>query len=391
MKNIIYIAQFKDASGYANSARAYLRILDQFLDKKEYNLKIISLNFEKQNYADDNDSVLIQKYQLENIKEFIENNKYILIVHGLPHFCFIDEESFSIKKYLENKNCEKKINIVAWETDVVPQQWTDIYKKQIYDQIIVPSQWNKEVFEEQTGVKTDVVYYPIFDFDDSDKKYNSTFRIFSMSQWQHRKGFDILVKAYYQEFFDQNDVELFIKTYRNETSKSSSEEKEKAAIASDINLYKSQILHYGKLPTCKILLKTGFASKEEIIKIYNSSTIFCMPTRGEAFGMTIAQASMSGLPCIVPDLGGHLDFLDRNNNYFISSRFEPLYNIPFYVYSSKDMNIIESSLLSTRQQLRKAYNDWKSGKLVERSLETKKYTKQILNTKNIFDSFINLI
>ena len=70
----------------------------------------------------------------------------------------------------------------------------------------------------------------MFFFDLEKKQKFEKFKIFSMSQWQHRKGFDILLKAYYQEFFDQEDVELFIKTYRAETSHGADHEFEKKII-----------------------------------------------------------------------------------------------------------------------------------------------------------------
>lgn len=391
MKNIIYIGQFKDASGYANAARGYLRILDQFLNKNEYNLKIISLNFEKEDYSSALDKDLINKYELTDILQFINNNKYTLLLHGLPGFSFINTQQFPIQKLLENKNCLKKINLVAWETDVVPLPWLEIYNKKIFDQLIVFCNWNKEVFETQTDLKATVVYHPIFDFDSSLKKINDKFRILSMSQWQHRKGFDILLRAYFQEFFNQDDVELMIKTYRSETTKGFSAEQEKNIVINEIKNYKMQISHYGELPTCKVLLKTGFCSKDEINDLYNKADVFCTPTRGEAFGMTIAQAAMSGLPCVIPDKGGHLDYLDKENNYFISSSWEPAYNMPFPAYSCKDMKLVEPSLSSTRQQLRNAYNDWKNNNLVKKAIEVKNYTKKSLENELLFKNLLQVI
>ena len=205
-----------------------------------------------------------------------------------------------------------------------------------------------------------------------------------MSQWQHRKGFDILVRAYCQEFFDQDDVELFIKTYRNETSKGSNDETEKNIIVNDISRYKAECSHYGMLPKCKISLKTGFIDAEQLKNMYQEADVFCSPTRGEGFGMTIAQAALSGVPCIVPDLGGHIDYLDKKNNYLIESRYEYLYNMPFGVYSSKEMKYIEPNLSSTIQQLRNAYNDWKKDSLKDRSKSVKIFSRNFLEEFKIY-------
>lgn len=389
IKNILYIGHFKDASGYANAARGYLKVLHEYLDKSIYNLKIISMNFEKEDYSSDEEKKILSLYELNNIDDFIKNNKYTLLVHALPNFCNIDAKELPIKQCLENKNCIKKINLVAWETDIVPKFWVDIYKNKVYDELIVFCDWNKKIFEDQTGLKATVVYHPVLDYDKKEKIRNEKFKIFSMSQWQHRKGFDILLKAYYQEFFDQKDVELFIKTYRSETTKGFDPEKEKNIVVNEINLYKNQSLHYGQLPKCRVILKTGFCDKNEIIDLYNKSDVFCSPTRGEAFGLTIAQAALSGLPCIVPNIGGHLDYLDPDHNYFINSSLEPAYNMPFPVYSSKDMNLVEPSLLSTRKKLRQAYNDWKERKI--NFLNVKNYSKKVLDNANIFKKLLEVL
>ncbi len=387
MKNIVYIGQFKDASGYGNAARGYLFLLDKKLDKSLYNLNIISLNFEKQEYISVEDKNLLDKYELLNPLEFCKNNKYTLIVHGLPNYCEIN----LIKNLLNNKNCEKKINFVAWETDNIPKQWKKIYEDDVYDELVVFSKWNKEIFSKSFIKPIHIIPHVILDFYDLNKKNNNKFNIFSMSQWSNRKGFDILLKAYYQEFFNNEDVELFIKTYRNETMSGIEESKEREIIINDITKIKNSIRDYGNLPKCKVSLKTGFVDKKEIKSYYEKADVYCSPSRGEGFGMTIAQAALSGIPCIVPDLGGHIDYLDPNNTYWIKSIFEPVYDLSYNIYSSIDMNFIEPELKSTRNQLRKAYNNWKTDKLNSVSDEYKTFTRNYLSEDKIFNKFMEMI
>ena len=389
MKNLLFIGQFKDAAGYAAAARGYLRVLHKFLNHNEINLKIFALNFEKQDYSEGLDKELILKYNLspEALLEFVNNKKYTLLLCGLPHFYKISSDEMPINKCIENKNCNKSVNLVFWEADKVPNSWLSIYNNKIYDEIIVCCDWNKNTFEKEVNAPVSKVYPYVYDYYELNKKNKKDkFRIFSMSQWQHRKGFDILLRAYYQEFHQQEDVELFIKTYRSETSKGFDEISEKNIIINEITNYKNSCLHYGLLPKCKVSLKTGYCTQLEIKSFYENADVFCLPTRGEGFGLTIAQALLSGVPCIVPDLGGHIDFLDKENNYFIKSSYEPPYNMPFYTYSCTDMKYVEPSLSSTREQLRLAYNDWKSGKLEQKGIKSKEFTKNFLNEEKIFKS-----
>lgn len=388
MENIIYIGQFKDASGYGNAARGYLYLLDKFLNKEKYNLKTISLNFEKQDFRNNKDINLIEKYELNDWQKFSNNNKYTVIVHGLPNYCSID----LVNSLLNNKNCLLKINLVAWETDNLPIHWKKIYNSNIYNRIGVFSKWNQKIFSDHTSLPVYLIPHAIYDFYNLEKSFNNkTFNIFSMSQWSHRKGFDILLKAYYQEFFNNTDVELFIKTYRNETLAGSSETSEKDKIIQDITKIKNSITHYGQLPNCKVSLKTGVVDNEEIKSYYDKATVFCSPTRGEGFGMTIAQAALSGIPCVVPSLGGHIDYLNPDTTYWVDCSFEPLYELPYSIYSSCDMNFVEPSLSSTRKQLRKAYNDWKSEKLLNIATESRKYSLSFLDEQKIFKNFMEIL
>lgn len=392
MKNIIYIGQFRDVSGYGNAARSYLRLLDKYLDKSEYNLCIIPLGFERQNNNINLEKTLIEKYNLTNIKNFISTNEYQVFFHLLPTMHSIDVEMAPLKTILTHKNCLKKTNFVAWETDKIPESWIKIYKENIFDDLVVFCDWNKQVFEKYSKLNITVVPHPVYDIYESEiKEKNEKFNIFSMSQWTNRKGFDILLRSYYQEFFLQDDVELFIKTYRNEVMPGIDERIEKEAIIEDVLKIKNRISHYGQQPKCKVSIKTGTVSSQQIKEYYQKADVFCLPTRGEGFGMTIAQAALSGIPCIVPDIGGHLDYLDLINTFLIKSEMTPVYDMPHQIYSSIDMNFIEPSIQSTMKQLRKSYQLWKEDSLLDIALKNKKNAKEYLSEKTIFEKLKNIL
>lgn len=387
MKNIIYIGQFKDASGYGNAARGYLRLLDSNLDSNKITLKVIPLNFEKSDFSNEEDKVILNKYVLDDYLSFIENNKYTLLLHGLPNFSNID----IVKKLLSHRNCQQKINAIAWETDNFPKMWKEIYDQNVFDKLLVSCSWNKQCLEKKINIPVIHVSYPIYDTYNLNKKTNNKFNIFSMSQWSHRKGFDILLRAYYQEFFNQEDVELFIKTYRNETLPGVNEASEKEIIVNEILTIKNSIRNYNELPKCKVNLKTGFVNTAEIKSYYEKADVFCSPTRGEGFGMTIAQAALSGIPCIVPNLGGHTDYLDPKSTYWIDSKYAPVYDIKSNFYSSIEMNFIEPDVSNTRLQLRKSYNDWKANNLKAIGEKTKNYCANKLSEQLIFNNLLEAI
>jgi glycosyltransferase involved in cell wall biosynthesis len=383
MNKIVYIGQFNDAAGYASAARSLLKTLakDGVTPKT---LKILPLNFENRNFASAEETKLINSYALSENDPFLQGD-YKVLYHLCPHLINVSSTSERILK-----NSKENINMVYWEADKIPEPWLKTYKTGLFKKIIVACHWNREVFEKETGIPT-YIYRPSMEINKTGAGKQEIFRIFSMSQWIYKKGFDILIKAYCQEFFDNTDTELFIKTYRHETLKGAKSETEKNIILQEAKQYKNSIFNYSKNPSCKIAIKTGYVDEREIQEYYEKSSIFCLPTRGEGFGLTIAQAALSGLPCLVPDLGGQKDLVDPALNTLINSRMEYVSNLNGLY--GKDMKHVEADISSLREKMRYFYNLWKNDREALENIgqETKKYTKKLLDEKYNLNSLLKAL
>lgn len=391
MKNILYVGQLTDASGYGNAARKYLSVLDKY-NNNNFNIKAYNSSYERANFASYEENKMLNKYLLNNeeIISFINNNDYTVLFHLLPTDCFLDTELY--KNFLIYKKASKRINLSYWESDSLPKDWKDIFKNNVYDHAILACQWNKEIYSKDSSTPITVIPIPK-ENKELVKNKNDIFTIFSMSQWQYRKGFDILIKAYYQEFFHQNDVKLFIKTYRAEAGHNVDVNYQKQAIFAEATAYKSSIVHYEQNPQCKLEILTGIVPSEQIENLYKNADVFCLPTRGEGFGLTIADAAIYGIPCIVPNKGGHIDFLHSEGNYFIDSYYRPLENMFFKHFSSKEMNFIETDILSLRKSLRLAYETWKNkpSELLKMGEKNKIFAKEYLSEKRVFDELLKVL
>jgi glycosyltransferase involved in cell wall biosynthesis len=385
--NVVYAAQFNDASGYGSCAREYLKLFDKY--NKTFNLFVLPVNFEKQNYASEEEQALIDKYSIKNIHEFLSTNKdYIYLHHLLPSLMTDKNGQLSLADFLNNAST--KINMVAWETDRLPKPWVQIYKTGRFDKIITFCQYTKDAILKDLNIPLSVIPH-ILDVSPQEKIFNTDkFKLFCMSQWGQRKGFDILIKTFFNTFFDNPDVELIIKTYKNETV-GSSLNLDRELIIAEATKYKTEVTRYGDQPKCKLKIIPSFLTKEEVNNLYRTSDVYISTTRGEGFGLTIAEASIMGLPLIVPNKGGHIDCIDITSNYCFDVIEQPCFGMGSLLYSSVDMNNYEPLIQSVSEKMKEAYNDWKLNKLQNVSEHNKKYTAKELNQQQIFDKFMEVI
>jgi len=77
-----------------------------------------------------------------------------------------------------------------------------------------------------------------------------------------------------------------------------------------------------KLPN--VYLLHGDLSNEEMNYLYNHPKVksFLSFTHGEGFGRPLLEATMTGLPVIVSNWSGHIDFLDGNKSILLNGELQ---------------------------------------------------------------------
>ena len=77
----------------------------------------------------------------------------------------------------------------------------------------------------------------------------------------------------------------------------------------------TQMKNHFEKSKVKIYLIHGTMSDREIAALYRHKKIKCLvsATRGEGYGLPLIEAAASGMPVIVTNWSGHLDFLSKIN------------------------------------------------------------------------------
>lgn len=139
-------------------------------------------------------------------------------------------------------------------------------------------------------------------------RQNSTeFTFLHISSCFPRKGLDVLLEAYVREFSNGETVKLVIKTFPNPHN--------------DAHALVSAYQANGDCPTI-VLINEDWEGDGQISDLYGSAQVVVAPSRGEGFGLTVAEALFAGVPVITTGHGGHMDMLGEDYPWLIDYMFE---------------------------------------------------------------------
>ncbi|MDR3568519.1 MAG: glycosyltransferase family 4 protein [Syntrophobacteraceae bacterium] len=203
----------------------------------------------------------------------------------------------------------------CWKYGSIPVDWLDPLRKMV-DEIWVPSTYVRNGFI-QSGVPAEQVQviplgvdvtrfnplaqpYPL--------KTRKRFKFLFVGETYRRKGFDLVLKAFRENFKKSDDVCLVVKDidssefYRHKPG---------------AHAIKSCRLHadHPEIEYLDFMLKD-----EEMPGLYTACDCLVAPSKASSFGLAIAEAMACGLPVIVTQAGPALDFCNIENAYFLPAR-----------------------------------------------------------------------
>jgi len=138
------------------------------------------------------------------------------------------------------------------------------------------------------------------------------FKFLSVFRWSPRKGYDILLKAFMEEFSSEEDVSLLLVS----RPVSVVEELGEKQIVDGFNTIKVSINKpESELP--HIALYNKPISERDMPKMYSLGDAFVLISRGEGFGLPYCEAAAAGLPVIASNCSGHSDYLKEDNSFLV--------------------------------------------------------------------------
>lgn len=172
------------------------------------------------------------------------------------------------------------------------------------------------------------------------------FRFLHVSSCFPRKGVDLMLEAFGRVFRIWDDVCLIIKTFPNPHND----------VTTQLAARRAADPYYPRVELIEIDW-----TPSQIVGLYQACNALVSPSRGEGFGLPIAEAMIQRLPVIVTAWGGHMDYCTDENVWlvnYIPSPAQTHINLPDSLWAEPNADSLDARLrevfsLSPEQRQRK--------------------------------------
>jgi glycosyltransferase involved in cell wall biosynthesis len=220
------------------------------------------------------------------------------------------------------------------ETNKANPAWVDCLNRM--DLVVVPSEFTKKTFMNSGEVTARVEVIPESWFEEmrtagennslgEKLKLDTKFNFLLVGQFtgnnaeNDRKNIAYTIKWIAEEFKDNPDVGLVIKTNSGRQSKADKRH--------CLNMLSQIVMQVKKGAGPKIYLLHGAMTNKEFADLYTHPQIKALVTltHGEGFGLPILEAAVAGLPVIATDWSAHTEFLNQGKFIKVECSLGPIH------------------------------------------------------------------
>lgn len=232
--------------------------------------------------------------------------------------------------FAERLNSPIKVLYTMFESTTIPTSWVKHLEKA--DKVFVPSKFCQKAFKTK-GIDTEVIplgyNHEVYKF--IERPEHKVFTFLHYNAFNMRKGFDLVFKAFTEEFGDNPNVKMVFKT---------------------IHTRPPFPILPNQYPNIEVIKEEY--SNAQMLNLLKDADAFVFPSRGEGFGLTPLEALATGLPVLIPNSSGMTEYFDKD--YFYEIDVEGECPSLYQQYDPKDVgNMVEPSLESLKKQMRYVY------------------------------------
>lgn len=334
-----FISEFYQISGYAYTARS----LALALHKAGIDVRIPPYIARAPQYMATLSKEVMEKLDTMS-KTMVPNDKSTICFQHLA------------PQYLSYSN-PKTRNIIytTFESNSIPYVWPYVLKKYNIEEIWVPGHFNYETFK-FGGIPE--AKLRILNHGHDPLVYNTsvepikiknarTFKFLCILDPKESKGLDVLLKAYFEEFSEDDDVSLIVKaTFLGNSGRH-------MADASSI-LKTSKLAHKS---TAQALVSAGNLTDDQLASLHKTCDCFVLATRGEGWCHPILHSMVCGTPAIISSWGGQTEYANKDNSLLIEGKITPITNVEWLLAHPEfaGQSWFEPSVEDLRKKMRWAY------------------------------------
>jgi glycosyltransferase involved in cell wall biosynthesis len=293
--------------------------------------------------------------------ELVEDNPDILFTYGVP------DEIIRAKKRFPDTPI---VHYTVWESSKYEPNWAESIKKEGVDLVLTAGKYSQRALE-RSGIDSKVWNHAIENrWQYKERKDDDVYTFLHYNAYEWRKGWDLVFKAFIDEFDPSEPVKLVFKCReRNEGIWIRPDGQDEVPI--DHNFEEL----------------VGHISNQAMVDMLDNADCGVFPVRGEGWFLPSFEMVATGIPCILPNYGNMSEqfgsgYYDVELEGFINA--EPRY----------PGAMIEPSLSDLRNKMRYCYEHeeegckWaaKGSKRIHKNFNFKKIMKQL---KTYFNLIIN--
>lgn len=284
----------------------------------------------------------------------------------------------------KHKSGKYKIGYFYWEADRLPRGWGRALNQ--VDEIwtpcnVVANACRREKFSgpikviPTPGREFLVDKNLRFQYEKDNVLSENIYVFYSIFQWHFRKGYDVLLSAYYSNFTINDNVVLVLKVNPLNVNGYKKEN-----ILEDIRKIKKIYKDRDDLPM--VYLSDELVPGKDIERLHSVGDCYVSPHRGEGWGMPIFDAIHANSNVIVTNYGGITEYLNENSANFIKFKLGPVRNMEWSPFYNKTQFWAEPSVSDLGRKMVESYQNHDS---FARKRENAKKTIAGLNIKALIE------